>query len=92
MDAMRSDHPGITGLIAVHASGPGRRGPAFEEAHALVGRPDVVINNAGISRRHEFTEIPFSEWREVMGINLVRRVPGCLKQAARRRWAPVGPG
>jgi meso-butanediol dehydrogenase/(S,S)-butanediol dehydrogenase/diacetyl reductase len=70
MDAMGVEHPGIAGFMSVDVADPDDVGRAFAAAEDCVGQPDVLINNAGISRRHEFTEIPYSEWREVMGINL----------------------
>jgi meso-butanediol dehydrogenase / (S,S)-butanediol dehydrogenase / diacetyl reductase len=83
MDAMRAEHPAITGFIGVDVSDPEDVARAFVQVDDLVGQPDVLINNAGISRRHEFTEIPFAEWREVMGINL-DGVFLVAQQAARR--------
>lgn len=32
--------------------------------------PDVLVNNAGIIRRHPITEMPMAEWNEVMETNL----------------------
>jgi len=89
MDAMRAAVPGIAGFVAVNVADPDDVARAFAEVDGLVGQPDVLINNAGISRRHEFTEIPFSEWREVMGINL-DGVFLVAQQAARRMTAGHG--
>ncbi|MEA7604732.1 SDR family NAD(P)-dependent oxidoreductase, partial [Salmonella enterica subsp. enterica serovar Agona] len=30
---------------------------------------DVLINNAGIQRRHPFTEFPEQEWNDVIAVN-----------------------
>ena len=35
-----------------------------------MGSIDVVINNAGISIRHDFLDITPEEWDEVLGVNL----------------------
>ena len=35
-----------------------------------MGSVDVVINNAGISIRHDFLDITPEEWDEVLGVNL----------------------
>jgi len=49
----------------------------LDQARAAVGKAieamgslDVLINNAGISIRHEFLEITPEEWNEVLGVNL----------------------
>lgn len=89
MDAMRAENPAITGFVTVNVADPQDVARAFVEVDDLVGQPDVLINNAGISRRHEFTEIPFSEWREVMGINL-DGVFLVAQEAARRMVAGHG--
>jgi NAD(P)-dependent dehydrogenase (short-subunit alcohol dehydrogenase family) len=43
---------------------------AFAEAIDQMGSVDVLINNAGISIRHDFLEITPDEWDAVMGVNL----------------------
>lgn len=43
---------------------------AFAEAIDQMGSVDVLINNAGISIRHDFLEITPDEWDAVMGVNI----------------------
>jgi meso-butanediol dehydrogenase/(S,S)-butanediol dehydrogenase/diacetyl reductase len=43
---------------------------AFAEAVRLMGGVDVLINNAGISIRHNFLDITPEEWDKVIAINL----------------------
>jgi NAD(P)-dependent dehydrogenase (short-subunit alcohol dehydrogenase family) len=43
---------------------------AVEDAARIMGGLDVVINNAGISIRHNFLEITPEEWAKVMAVNL----------------------
>lgn len=34
-----------------------------------IGAIDVLFNNAGIQRRHPFTEFPVQEWNDVISVN-----------------------
>lgn len=43
---------------------------AFGEAIRLMGGVDVLVNNAGISIRHNFLEITPEEWDKVIAVNL----------------------
>jgi len=43
---------------------------AFAEAIKLMGGVDVLINNAGISIRHNFLDITPEEWDKVIAVNL----------------------
>jgi NAD(P)-dependent dehydrogenase (short-subunit alcohol dehydrogenase family) len=43
---------------------------AFAEAITLMGAVDVLINNAGISIRHNFLDITREEWDRVIAVNL----------------------
>ncbi len=43
---------------------------AFAEAIHLMGGVDVLINNAGISIRHNFLDITPEEWDKVIAVNL----------------------
>ena len=63
---------------------------AFAEAVDLMGGVDVVINNAGISIRHDFLDITPEEWEQVIGVNLT----GCfhVAQAAARHMMERGGG
>ncbi len=70
MDSMAAEQPPVSGFVGVDVTDPDDVAAAFVACDALVGGPDILINNAGISRRHDFVEIPFEEWRAVMSVNL----------------------
>ena len=62
--------PGLANVIDADVSDLGQVQAALEQAIECMGSVDVVINNAGISIRHDFLDITPQEWDEVVGINL----------------------
>ena len=42
---------------------------AVMEAVASYGKLDILINNAGISRRHQEMDVPTEDWDEIMDVN-----------------------
>ncbi len=76
-------HPELDDAILADASNPEAVADAFRAVDDLFAGLDVLINNAGISLRHEFMEITPAEWREVMDVNL-NGVFYVAQQAARR--------
>jgi NAD(P)-dependent dehydrogenase (short-subunit alcohol dehydrogenase family) len=62
--------PALTAVIDADVSNPEQVQAAVAEAIECMGSIDVVINNAGISIRHDFLNITPDEWDEVLGVNL----------------------
>jgi meso-butanediol dehydrogenase/(S,S)-butanediol dehydrogenase/diacetyl reductase len=62
--------PGLSGIIDADVSDMKQVQAAFAEAIELMGSVDVVINNAGISIRHDFLDITPEEWDKVVGVCL----------------------
>jgi NAD(P)-dependent dehydrogenase (short-subunit alcohol dehydrogenase family) len=62
--------PGLAAVIDVDVSKLDQVQSAFGEAIDLMGSVDVVINNAGISIRHDFLDITPEEWDHVLDVNL----------------------
>jgi 3-oxoacyl-[acyl-carrier protein] reductase len=58
---------------------------AFADAVRLMGGVDVLINNAGISIRHNFLDITPAEWDKVLAVNLTG-VFYVAQTAARHMW------
>jgi meso-butanediol dehydrogenase/(S,S)-butanediol dehydrogenase/diacetyl reductase len=58
---------------------------AFAEAARIMGGVDVLINNAGISIRHNFLDITPAEWDKVIAVNLTG-VFYVAQTAARHMW------
>lgn len=65
-----SELPTLTGMIEADVSNVEQVKKAIEEAINRMGSIDVLINNAGISIRHDFLDITAEEWNEVLGVNL----------------------
>jgi meso-butanediol dehydrogenase/(S,S)-butanediol dehydrogenase/diacetyl reductase len=81
--------PALSGAIRADVSDPDGVARAFEELDNLAGGLDVLINNAGISLRHRFTDISPREWRQVIDVNL-NGVFFVAQQAAQRMLAGDG--
>ncbi|MBW2541632.1 MAG: SDR family oxidoreductase [Deltaproteobacteria bacterium] len=62
--------PALTAAIDADVSNREQVQAAIDEAIERMGSLDVVINNAGISIRHDFLDITPEEWDEVLGANL----------------------
>jgi NAD(P)-dependent dehydrogenase (short-subunit alcohol dehydrogenase family) len=60
----------LAGAIDADVSNLTQVQAAFAEAIELMGGVDVLINNAGISIRHNFLDITLEEWDKVIAVNL----------------------
>jgi len=62
--------PGLAGALDADVSSLKQVQAAFAEAVRLMGGVDVLVNNAGISIRHNFLDITPEEWDKVIAVNL----------------------
>ena len=62
--------PELKGSIDADVSSLEQVQAGLAEAVERMGSVDVLINNAGISIRHDFLDITPEEWDEVVGVNL----------------------
>lgn len=62
--------PALTAVIDADVSNLQQVQAAFAEAIDRMGSVDVLINNAGISIRHDFLDITPENWDKVLGVNL----------------------
>jgi meso-butanediol dehydrogenase / (S,S)-butanediol dehydrogenase / diacetyl reductase len=62
--------PDLAGTVAADVSNLSEVQAAFADAVRVMGGVDVLINNAGISIRHNFLEITPQEWDKVVAVNL----------------------
>ena len=62
--------PELAGVLDADVSDLRQVQKAFAEAIHLMGGVDVLINNAGISIRHNFLDITTEEWDKVIAVNL----------------------
>lgn len=81
--------PSLSGTILADVSDPDSVTRAFLELDKLFRGLDVLINNAGISIRQPFIDIPPQQWRKVMDVNL-NGMFFVAQQAAQRMLAGNG--
>jgi meso-butanediol dehydrogenase/(S,S)-butanediol dehydrogenase/diacetyl reductase len=62
--------PGLAGTVAADVSNLKQVQAAFADAVRMLGGVDVLINNAGISIRHDFLKITHEEWDKIIAVNL----------------------
>ena len=61
---------GLAGTVVADVADLTQAQTAFAEAVRMMGGVDVLINNAGISIRHNFLDITPEEWDKVIAVNL----------------------
>jgi NAD(P)-dependent dehydrogenase (short-subunit alcohol dehydrogenase family) len=69
-ERIANELPGLSGVLSADVSQLDEVDAAFAEAIGLLGGIDVVINNAGISIRHDFLDITAEDWDRVLSVNL----------------------
>jgi meso-butanediol dehydrogenase / (S,S)-butanediol dehydrogenase / diacetyl reductase len=67
---IQSALPSLAAAIAGDVSNWNEVQAALKEAIRLMGGLDVLVNNAGISIRHNFLDITPEEWHKVIAVNL----------------------
>src|SRR5262245_59627075 len=69
-ETIRKKHPQLAGALSADVTRLQDVQTAFAEAVRLMGRVDVLINNAGISIRHAFLDITPEEWDRIVAVDL----------------------
>jgi meso-butanediol dehydrogenase/(S,S)-butanediol dehydrogenase/diacetyl reductase len=82
---IQSQLPKLSGTVDADVSNLKQVQSAFSEAVRLMGGVDVLINNAGISIRHNFLEITPEEWDKTIAVNLTGFFY-VAQTAARHMW------
>ena len=73
--------------------GRGRRAAAARGDVGAHGRIDILVNNAGITGGNAPTwELPASEWRRVVEVNLIGPFLACSAVIARACWSVATAG
>ena len=78
--------PKLAGTVDADVSNLKQVEAAFAEAVRMMGGVDVLINNAGISIRHNFLDITPAEWDRIIAVNLTG-VFYVAQTAAKHMWA-----
>ena len=84
-EAIERQLPGLAGSVIADVSDLTQVQTAFAAAIRLLGSVDVLINNAGVSIRHNFLDITPEEWDKVIAVNLTG-VFYVAQTAARHMW------
>ena len=69
-ERVKRELPGLAGVLGADVSNLSQVQAAINDAVQVMGGLDVVINNAGISIRHNFLDIKPDEWDRVIAVNL----------------------
>jgi NAD(P)-dependent dehydrogenase (short-subunit alcohol dehydrogenase family) len=69
-DRVMQELPGLAAALDADVSKLDQVQAAFADAVKCMGSVDVLINNAGISIRHDFLDITPDEWDQVLNVNL----------------------
>ncbi len=69
-NSIRQVLPELESVLVYDVSDPAQVQAAYHELDAIWGGLDVLINNAGISIRHNFLDITPEEWVRVQSVNL----------------------
>ena len=69
-DATRHQFPKISEAILADVTNRPQVEAAFAQAIRAMGAVDVLINNAGISIRHNFLDITPEDWDKIIAVNL----------------------
>ena len=84
-EQIQRELPRLAGTVSADVADLKQVQGAFGEALRLMGAVDVLINNAGISIRHNFLDITPEEWDRVIAVNLTG-VFYVAQTAARHMW------
>jgi len=82
--------PELTAVIDADVSDIQQVQAGFQKAIDCMGSVDVLINNAGISIRHDFLDITPENWDKVLGVNLTGVF--YMAQTAARHMTDTGSG
>ncbi len=89
-DLLQRELPSMEGTLTADVSKLEEVNGAFSELDILCEGLDILINNAGISIRHNFLDIRPEEWLRIMAVNLNGAF--YVAQAAARRMKAQGSG
>ncbi|HXR16536.1 MAG TPA: SDR family oxidoreductase [Terriglobales bacterium] len=88
-EQIRKTIPRLAGIVDADVSNLKQVQQALHDAVRIMGGVDVLINNAGISIRHDFLKITPDEWDKVVAVNLTG-VFYVAQTAARHMWERDG--
>jgi NAD(P)-dependent dehydrogenase (short-subunit alcohol dehydrogenase family) len=69
-ERMKDDHIDLAGFVIADVADRAQVEDGFRRVLVQIDGVDILINNAGVSVRHEFLHITPHEWERVIGVNL----------------------
>jgi NAD(P)-dependent dehydrogenase (short-subunit alcohol dehydrogenase family) len=90
LQRISAEFPGLAGTVHADVRDLEAVRSAVEEVVLLMGGIDVLINNAGISIRHDFLDITADEWNRVIAVNLTGKFH--VAQTVARHMMEAGGG
>jgi meso-butanediol dehydrogenase / (S,S)-butanediol dehydrogenase / diacetyl reductase len=90
LERIATELPALSAAVACDVSHLDEVRQAFADVLRLMGRVDVLINNAGISIRHAFLEITPQDWDRILAVNLTGNF--YVAQTAARHMMEKGSG
>jgi meso-butanediol dehydrogenase / (S,S)-butanediol dehydrogenase / diacetyl reductase len=87
---LKNRFPFLVDALVVDVADEAAVRQAFEAIDGLLEGLDILINNAGISLRHGFLDLPSVEWSKVLATNLTGVF--MVAQQAARRMVKAGSG
>lgn len=92
LDALAADLGNRAYAVPADLSDPAATDALVERAITLMGRIDVLVNNAGLTRDNLAMRLKDEDWQAVLDVNLTapfRLARACLKGMMKNRWGRI---
>jgi NAD(P)-dependent dehydrogenase (short-subunit alcohol dehydrogenase family) len=83
---------GESAALTCDVTDPGAGERMLAEARAMIGEPDVLVNNAGTARWRDLDDVPDEDWQAAWDLNVMaplRAMRAVVPGMRKRRWGRV---